>query len=316
MSARLLKHNQWAISGGENACHCLYFHRVCVSEIENICSGKASWYHAGIKHHWLSEWNQMLSNASNGGLQQVAPPPVFKELICNRMKRLPPFIPDLNHYLLGVDRFFLHAGVWNKPSEYLISPDQISILKVTRGEYNKRYPPHFPVFGREWQPQFGSTVTPGVAWDMWLLKGAPQDNDGSWEGANFVFRWWVFSLSTGGPLCSILHHCKASVQVADLSARLSRCTMEWQKRSHYQGHFSFCSRTMEHLFQIRLKQHKRGSRAECSKYLCCSPKINNVPSYTTRLSSALWIWMESSGKKKPAALRLRWQLQSADGAYY
>ena len=225
--------------GEENACHCLYFHRVCVSEIENICSGKASWYRAGIKHHWLSEWNQMLSNASNGGFQPVAPPSVFKGLICNRMKRPPPFISDSNHYLLGADRFFLHAGVWNKPSEHLISPDQISILKVTGGAQQQ-------IFSSLQCLRQGATITARLYCNsrcrvryVWLLKGAPQDNDGSWEGADFVFRWWVFSLSAGGPLCSILHHCKASVQVADLSARLSRRTMEWQKRSHYQGHFSF-----------------------------------------------------------------------------
>lgn len=31
-------------------------------------------------------------------------------------------------------------------------------LKVTGGEYNNRYFPYFSVFGRQWQPQFSSTV--------------------------------------------------------------------------------------------------------------------------------------------------------------
>lgn len=148
--------------------------------------------------------------------------------------------------------------------------------------------------------------------EMCLFKSTPQDNDGSWEGADFVFQWWVFSLSTGGPLCSILHHCKASVQVANLSASLSWFTMEWQKRPHYQGHSGFVL-ARQNIFFKSILSNTKGIPSWMQQYLCCSPKINNVPSYTTHLSSALWIWMESLAN---AALHLRWQLQSLDHAYH
>lgn len=163
--------------------------------------------------------------------------------------------------------------------------------------------------GIQWQPQFNSTV--GLH-EICFFKSTPQDNDGSWEGADFVFQRWVFNLSTGGPLCSILHHCKASVQVANLSARLSRFTMEWQKCPHYQGHFSFVL-AQQNIFFKSILSNTKGIPDWMLQYLCCSPKINNVPSYTTHLSSVLWIWMESVAD---AALRLRWQLQSPDRAHH
>lgn len=137
-----------------------------------------------------------------------------------------------------------------------------------------------------------------------FFESTTQDNEKSWEGADFVFQWWVFSLSIGGPLCSILHHCKASVQVANLSAWLSWFTMEWRKRPHYQGHFSFVLPRQNIFFKSILSNTKR---------ITSSPKINNVHSYTTHLLSALWIWMESMTN---AALRLSWQLQSPNRAYH
>lgn len=156
--------------------------------------------------------------------------------------------------------------------------------------------------------QFNST---GVAWDV-FFKSTPEDNDGSWDGADFIFQWWVFSLSAGGPLCSILHHCKTSVQVANRSAELSWFTMEWQKRPHYQGHFSFCSCTQNIFFKSILSTTE-GIPGWMQQYPCCSPKINNAPTYTTHLSFMLWIWMEIMAN---AALPLRRQPQSSDRAYH
>lgn len=102
MSARLLKHNQWAISRGENACHYLYFHRVWVREIENICSGKASWYHADMKHHWLSEWNQMPQME----VPASSVPTSLQRAYLQLSEKTTPFISDLNNYLFNMDEFF------------------------------------------------------------------------------------------------------------------------------------------------------------------------------------------------------------------
>lgn len=41
----------------------------------------------------------------------------------------------------------------------------------------------------------------------------------------------------------------------------------------------FCSCAAEHLFQINLKQHKKGILSWMQQYLCCSQKINNLLSY-------------------------------------
>lgn len=161
----------------------------------------------------------------------------------------------LSKYLL-VRRgsIFLHAELWNKPSQYLISLDQISIWWLL-GEYD-RYFPHSSVTA---DIDIQNSASQACVKYVFFLKSTPQDNDESWERDDFVFQWWAFSLSTGGPLCSILHHSEASVQVANLSARLSWFTMEWQRRPHYQGRFRIVLTRQNVFFQIHLEQHKGNS---------------------------------------------------------
>lgn len=146
------------------------------------------------------------------------------------------------------------------------------------------------------------TLVCRLVWDVFFQKHAFKDKDGSWEGADFVLHWWVFSLSSSGPLCSILQHCKASVQVANLSAGLSQITMEWQRCPHYQGHFSFVLSRQKNIFFKSIMSNTK-TPSWMQQYLCFSPKINNEPSYTTHPSPALWIEMESTAD---AALCTRW----------
>lgn len=131
-----------------------------------------------------------------------------------------------------------------------------------------------------------------------FLKAKPWDNDGWGERGDSVRQWSVFSRSTGGPLCSILHHWKAWVHVADPSAGCHGS--QWRDRDvPITKDVLVVFLHTKHLFQIHLEQHKRGvesSEPGTSKYLCCSPKINNVASSVLHQSvqmesvSRRWTW--------------------------
>lgn len=146
------------------------------------------------------------------------------------------------------------------------------------------------------------TLVCRLVWDVFFQKHAFKDKDGSWEGADFVLHWWVFSLSSSGPLCSILQHCKASGSGCE---SVSRAVMDHNgvtKMSPLPRTFQFCSLAAKNIFFKSILSNTK-TPSWMQQYLCFSPKINNEPSYTTHPSPALWIQMESTAD---AALCTRW----------
>lgn len=120
---------------------------------------------------------------------------------------------------------------------------------------------------------------------MWLKKGTPQDTLDHEKKTTFSVSD-EHSTSIGRPLCTILQHRKTLVQVANLSARAVMVHNGVTEMFPFSRAVRFCFHTAEHRFPIHLKQHK-GDSEQNAAFLCRSPKINNVPSYTTCLSFCL-----------------------------
>lgn len=77
-----------------------------------------------------------------------------------------------------------------------------------------------------------------------------------------------------------------------------------EKCPHYQGHFwgfffLFLFSCRQNIFFNTVVSNTKGIPRRVRQHLCCSPKINNVPSYTTRLSS-----LNLNGKRGRCSTRI------------
>lgn len=190
--------------------------------------------------------------------------------------------------------------MWNQPLEYLISRDQTSIWRLLEENTTT------DIF----LTSMTSTIQPYCR-TVWGFKSTPQDNNGSWEGVDFV--------SDGHSASPSVVHYAAFCTTARLQFRLQICQLgchgsQWSDRNvPIIKDISVLFSHGQNIFSKFVLSNTKGIPSWMQQYRCCSPKINNVPSYTTRLSSALWIWMESMSN---AASRLRRQLHSPYHAYH
>ena len=121
---------------------------------------------------------------------------------------------------------------------------------------------------------------------LFKKKGHTARHVGSREEDEFFPVGDEHSTSICRPLFTILQRRKTLVQVANLSAQAVMVHNGVTEMFPFSRAVWFCFHTAEHRFPIHLKRHKGDSEPNAA-FLCRSPKINNVPSYTTCLSSCL-----------------------------
>lgn len=98
---------------------------------------------------------------------------------------------------------------------------------------------------------------------------------------DFACQWWALSLSIGGPLCSILHHCKTLVQVAKSVSRAVMVHNRVTDTSPLSKDISVFVLTQRNIFFKSILSNTKGIPSSMQQHHRCSPKTNNVLSYTT-----------------------------------